>query len=424
MMKRTGLSALSLLFSVSLASASDFSLNRAGAADLAAGEMPAPSAPAAQEKAAQKEWTIMVFSNGKNNLEKYLLDDFNEMEAVGSTDKVNVVVQLGRIDGYDSSDGDWTGVRRYFVTKDADRSKISSTLVQDLGASDMGDFKTLAAFGSWAKANYPARKYMLIIENHGDGWSRGRRVRVNRGISFDDETGNHISTPQLGAALREMGGVDVFGTDACLMQMAEVVYEIKDSARYVVGSEETEPGDGYTYDMLLGPLAANPGMAPAELGTLAVNAYGDHYDSTGDGYTQSVVDSAAVPGMLAAVNDFAAALQRSGEKELAKSARDQAVAFSTPENKDLHHFVSLVVAGTKNAEVKAKGQALLDFITSSLVLKHRSQSSSGGGWSEPVDFAPTRGLAVYMPYGLPSSGYAELQWAKASGWDEFLAWLK
>ena len=49
MMKRTGLSALSLLFSVSLASASDFSLNRAGAADLAAGEMPAPSAPAAQE---------------------------------------------------------------------------------------------------------------------------------------------------------------------------------------------------------------------------------------------------------------------------------------------------------------------------------------------------------------------------------------
>jgi hypothetical protein len=63
----------------------------------------APKAPA--------EWTIMVFSSAKNDLEKYLLMDLNEMELVGSNARVNIVAEVGRIKGYDSSDGDWTGVR-------------------------------------------------------------------------------------------------------------------------------------------------------------------------------------------------------------------------------------------------------------------------------------------------------------------------
>lgn len=36
------------------------------------------------------EWTVMVFLNGKNNLEKSALRDVNEMEMAGSTDKVNI----------------------------------------------------------------------------------------------------------------------------------------------------------------------------------------------------------------------------------------------------------------------------------------------------------------------------------------------
>jgi hypothetical protein len=40
-----------------------------------------------------KEWTFLVFLNGHNNLDSYGTLDLLEMEKVGSTDRVNVVVQ-------------------------------------------------------------------------------------------------------------------------------------------------------------------------------------------------------------------------------------------------------------------------------------------------------------------------------------------
>ncbi len=49
-----------------------------------ADEIPAPT---------QKEWTILVFLNADNDLERFGFDDMREMEKVGSTDQVNVVVQ-------------------------------------------------------------------------------------------------------------------------------------------------------------------------------------------------------------------------------------------------------------------------------------------------------------------------------------------
>ena len=109
------------------------------------------------EQLGPAEWTIMVFVNGKNNLEKYALRDVNEMEMIGSTDKVNIVVELGRMEGFDSSDGDWKGVRRYFVKKDKDTNKITSPVVQDLGMKDMGSYQSVIDFGKWAKQKYPAK---------------------------------------------------------------------------------------------------------------------------------------------------------------------------------------------------------------------------------------------------------------------------
>ena len=381
-----------------------------------------PSKP--QPKAAA-EWTIMLFSNAKNDLERFLLKDINEMEMVGSTDKVNLVVQVGRMDGYDSSDGDWKGVRRYYVTKDNDVNKMGSKLVEDLGMIDMGDYKNVVSFAQWAKAKYPAKKYMLIISNHGAGWEKGARARVlqNKGISYDEQSGNHINTPQLGLVLKEIGGLDVFSTDACLMQMAEVVYEIKDYVTYIVGSEETEPGDGYTYNDFLAPLVARPAMTPQEVGKLTVDAYSNHYDGINQGYTQSLAKSAAVGGLLTVTNDFASAVMAAGEKDLAKSARGSAVNFAMEDNRDLYDFTRLVVEGSQNDAVKAKGQALMNYITGTLMLHTRARDSQGGYWSEPKQYTLAKGMAVYIPsYGI-GNGYDELKWAQASNWDEFIQWM-
>ena len=49
----------------------------------------------------------MVFMNGDNNLEDAALEDFREMARVGSTTKINVVVQLDRTPGETAKFEDW-----------------------------------------------------------------------------------------------------------------------------------------------------------------------------------------------------------------------------------------------------------------------------------------------------------------------------
>jgi hypothetical protein len=412
-MLRKATAALAIIAAVSAqVSAISFdTLNKTTLQDeISALELSVPQPATAVEKAAtDKEWTIMVFVNGKNNLEPYALKDMNEMEMIGSSDKVNIVTEVGRIAGYDSTDGDWKTARRYLVKKDNDTKKISSPIVQELAKVDMGDYKHLVEFTKWAQAAYPAKHYMLIVWNHGAGWIKSRGMEAAKGISYDDQTGNHITTPQLGLAMKAIGKIDVIGTDACLMQMPEVNYEIKDYVDYIVASEETEPGDGYTYNTFLGPVVAKPTMSAKEVGAQAVNAYADHYGT--QDHTQSLVDASAMNGLMPLVNKFVAAAMAANEKDLVKSALGSAQSYAYAENKDMWHFLSLYAASSKDANVKAAAKSLQDYITGKLVLVNRANST----------YSDSHGLAVYMP-NYTNSSYAALAWSRDGQWDEFIAW--
>ena len=378
------------------------------------------SVPAAEavspeaENKGPKEWTIMVFVNAKNNLESYGLKDVNEMEMVGSNDGVNIVAELGRINGYSAEDGDWKGSRRYLVQKDEDTKKITSPVVMDIPKSDMGDWNYMAEFVKWTQENYPAKKYALVVWNHGSGWNKDLAAELGKGISYDDETGHHITTPQLRLALEKTGKMDIFAMDACLMQMIEVAYEIKDNTDYIVASEETEPGDGYTYDTFLGPLAGNPGMDAAELSKVMVDAYTNHYQGIGQGATQSSIKTASLSGFTALVNDFVDALIAANDVTNAKNARTKAQSFYYSSNKDISHFVKLVVDSTQAPAVKAKGQALLNSMKGGVIYHNRATGSK---------YANAFGLAGYLP-SYYSASYDELLWAKDSKWDEMMKWIK
>ncbi|MDD2805766.1 MAG: clostripain-related cysteine peptidase [Elusimicrobiales bacterium] len=363
-----------------------------------------------------KEWTIMVFLNSKNNLEKYGLLDVNEMEKIGSSDKVNIVVEMGRINGYATNDGDWKTTRRFLIKKDNDFTKITSPVLADLGKTDMGDYKSLITFVKWAKMTYPAKKYALIVWNHGSGWDKSRGANVTKGISYDDETGNHITTPQLGLALKEVGGVDVYGSDACLMQMPEVTYEIKNYTKYIVGSEETEPGDGYTYDLFVGPVVAKPTMSAYELGKVAVDGYSDHYQQISQGSTQSLLDTSALDKFVTLTNDFVAATIAAGEKALVKTAASGAQSYAVYDNKDMGHFFDRYAATTANADVKAKALGLKAYIDGKLIVHNRVNEEFANGNSH--------GIAAYMPGYSFNSDYNALAWAGVSQWDELIKWYQ
>jgi hypothetical protein len=356
----------------------------------------------------------MVYVNGKNNLERDALMNVNQMEMVGSTDKVKIAVELGRMKGYDSSDGDWTGARRYIIQKDNDANHISSPVLQDIPRADMGDWRHLVDFIAWAKRTAPAQHYMLIVWNHGSGWLKavGDDLWL-RGISYDEETGHHLSTPEMGQALAAAGKLDIYASDACLMQMAEVGYQVKDYADFLVQSEETEPADGYTYDALLAPLVAQPAMSSVDLAKLTARSYTAHYASSGKGATQSAVKAAAFPELQTRLSAWADAVMAAGDLAAVKSARDKAKHFYYSDNKDLLDFVRLVDAGSQDAAVKRLGAQLEGFLTDDLVVLNAATGSA---------YKNATGLAIYVPSGSYNADYNELAWAKDGSWARFVKW--
>src|SRR5262249_49999789 len=84
---------------------------------------------------------------------------------------VQIVVQFDRIPGFavtDPPEKDWTQTLRFLVKKDMEPLKENA--VEDIGEANMGDPKVLADFVRWGRQKYPAKRYMLVIWDHGQGW--------------------------------------------------------------------------------------------------------------------------------------------------------------------------------------------------------------------------------------------------------------
>ena len=420
-------------------------------------DVPAVPSSADMEEKTVKDWTIMVFMNGKNNLSSYVIKDMNEMEVFGPTSNINIITEAGRTkysdqpesypggdyDDFDpdyngivpQTDGpsmppfmgknhtltakatDWSGVRRYEIVKDTDTREISSKVIETLTSADMGDYNHLADFVMWAKVRYPAKRYMLIVWNHGDGWKTKslESKPAMKGISYDDETGNGITTGQLGLALKKMGGVDLYASDACLMQMSEVIYELKDSVPVIVGSEETEPGDGWAYDFFLERVHKNQyNLTPQVMATAAVEGYNQYYSGKGQGTTQSAVTTINLETFRALVDQWAVLAMSKGEKDLLKQALNEAMEYEGVDSRDFTHFLTLAASKTKAPELKAKSTEVINFIAGKIVFKNATSGNA---------YKTSAGLCIYLPaYGYDAN-YSKLAWSANGKWDEFIQWL-
>ena len=121
--------------------------------------------------------------------------------------------------------------------------------------------------------------------------------------------------------------LDILGMDACLMNMAEVSYQVKNSVLYTVGSEETEPVDGWPYDTILTALSKQPDMSPIELSKLIVKYYINSYKGSGEAVTQSACDLSASLTVASAVKKLASAL-----KTCLKNGTTRAILSDAPQS--------------------------------------------------------------------------------------------
>ncbi|HNV69085.1 MAG TPA: clostripain-related cysteine peptidase [Candidatus Ozemobacteraceae bacterium] len=381
----------------------------------------------------EKEWSFLVFINADNNLDEYGVLDLEEMARVGSNDRVNIVTLIDRLQA--------PATMNYI-----EKGKI--TPISEPVELDMGDYRELVNFVGVAVERYPARNYCLIVWNHGAGWKQ--KGAALKGISYDDQSGNHITTEQLGIALREVNGllgrpIDLFCMDACLMQMLEVAWEIRRSCRYLVASEETIPGDGFPYEQVL--KALKPGIGPREFGAEIVREYKLCYSQdVSDGgvwdvtnrprrervvkkTTLSLLDCARLDDLKTAVDGFAETLMAVDQAQNVAAALKETHSFTYSTNVDLWHLVDLVMAKVPSSMVKNAGQKVKDEFKN-VVLANGVTGDNDQTWPEPDTDDLRRGrfpidahgLAIYFPDKKASfaQNYLDLTYARESRWDEFL----
>jgi len=364
------------------------------------------------------EWTVMIYLDADNDLESAGINDINEMELVGSSSKVNIVVQADRIPNYNFSNDDWTTTRRYYITQDSDQMQINSLLIGgDLGELNMGDPDTLVDFANWAVTEYPAEKYLLVIWNHGGGF---RSPAYSKGIAQDDTSGKDIITMSeledaLSAINVQMGkNIDIVGMDACSMAMIEVAYQIKDYADILVTSEELEPGDGWPYDTILAQLAANPTMSPTQLAIDIVDKYIFSYPFKE--VTQSAIDLSYMDDLAGQLSSMADSIR--SDTLTSKDAYLNA-AYSSQHYSDYYHdfidlydFCSKVYYYSNNFEVKA-----ITLIVQQNLLNAVINSDYNGGI-----LSGSKGLSIYFPLykEYDSENYNNTNFAQDTFWNEML----
>lgn len=362
---------------------------------------------------ALKEWTFLVFINGHNNLSSFADMNIIDMEKTGSSDKVNLVVEWG------SASSKMT--KRLLVKKSTNPKKVMSPSVMEMPDHDMGDYRNLVDFVAWGVKNYPAKKYFVAVWNHGSGWHRTAKGMTARDISFDDNTGNFISTEQLGLAMQESAkiighNVDIYGSDACLMQMVEVAGEFKGSVDIMVGSQELEPGEGWPYAPFVKQWIAKPTMTPAEVSILLSKEYQKSYDGGVYGNkpdtTFSAVDLTKLPALYSSLTTLQNSLRGLSSAQFAqvKTAINNSMSFYYSDYVDLGDFL---------AKTQALGfsRGIEGLSSSQSALKQVVLTADNGD-----NFLKASGLSIWLPTysSTELNRYDNLEFSKATGWNELV----
>lgn len=396
------------------------------------------------------EWTVLIFMNGDNNLESAAFLNFKQLAAIGSNDSVNVVVQFDRIGKYYYTNPNWTQTLRFRITKGM--MPFPANALADIGEANMGDGKTLAEFVTWGRSKFPAKRTMLIIWDHGQGWRLFLRnmLKMQRALIKERTTpvkDDPVSLRGAAALWRDATGVasekgqtapfrsapgatyrsvsrdetdvndvlynrevedalktalageklDVIGYDSCLMSMVETAYSLRDIGHYFVASEETEPAWGWKYDDWLAALEANPTQDAPALAKMTVESYRAAYSGptlNDPTTTLAAFDLAQIQNLASGISDLSNSLIVNVDAEIQaiKEARAATPIYSPGYlfyHVDLGQFLDQLASRTTDKDIKDRAKAVRKILSSGVIANYAGAERLGS-------FGST-GLAIYFP---------------------------
>lgn len=242
-----------------------------------------------------KALTVMVYMCGSNleTLDGSASADIGEMlQSNFDADRVNLAVMMGGSRRWDRDlkSGE-AGVVEFFRKK----GELKKRVVRPEADVNMGDPGTLSGFIRDSLERYPARQYALILWDHGGG--------PMEGVCMDElNAPDRLSISELARALDDARLPDKLswiGFDACLMSSVEVASKMAPYARYMVASQEREPGSGWNYAFLEGIEGDGDGAAT---GARIIDAYLSYAPQSRTDLTMACIDLSGVPDIEASLD--------------------------------------------------------------------------------------------------------------------------
>ncbi len=346
-----------------------------------------------------QSWTVLVYMAADNNLEEFALLDLEEMMHVGSSDRLHVIAQIDRAEGF--TDAGVGGLADFTSTKRVSVEQGNLRELADLGETDTSDKRVLTDFVVWGVQTYPADRYALVLWNHGSGWV---------GFGFDDSSGAMMPLidldSSLGAARRVlgMGPLALIGFDACLMANVETATAIMPHGEFMLASEQLEPGPGWDY-RALAVLRDDPSADSVVLSRAIMRAFVAEQPAAE--VTLSLTDLFFVPDLLAAIDQFGMALARIDQRQMARSISTvhQQTASFVSDGIDLGELATRLT--NIDFDLADALRPVLDALRQAIVGRLSGLAESS-----------TTGLTVYFPLGQVERDYIELPYTRA--WAGFL----
>ncbi|MEG2519415.1 MAG: clostripain-related cysteine peptidase, partial [Oscillospiraceae bacterium] len=248
------------------------------------------------------EWAVYWYLCGSDLESNYgaATSDLQEMMEVTLPENVKIVIQTGGAATWQNDIISTETLQRYVY--DSEGLK----LLEEQPSASMGEEATLSEFLSFAKENYPAKHTAVTMWNHGGGSVSGAsfdELYEMDSLDLNEMRGAFTTAFEADEANQP---IDIIGFDTCLMATVDVANTFTDIAKYLVASEETEPGNGWLYSGWVGALAEDPTIEPLELSKVICDTYMQGCEDIGteDNTTLSVTNLSKVGELLSAYDDF------------------------------------------------------------------------------------------------------------------------